>query len=203
VGEGIHGYVWDFLTRIGGQPYLNRGLYDRGDPVSQKGSFKGPLRRALAVRGVDLDACHLQGHREREPDLADPLARPRVSLAGEAAGIDPTLGEGIAQAIDYGAVVARELARAQHTGDWSFRGYRRRLLRSRLGQELIGTRHLANRLYGPRGRRYLDLFLTSARINRLGARFLAGRLHPAPLSLAVLPSLVAMPFVGAGRGRGG
>jgi len=189
VGEGIHGYVWDFPTRIHGQPYVNRGIYDRADPASQRGGLKEPLRRALAARGIDLDACHLQGHLERELDLTDPLARPRVLLAGEAAGIDPTLGEGIAQAIDYGEVVARELTRAQRTGDWSFRGYRRRLLRSRLGQELVGTRHLADRLYGPRGRRYLDLFLTSPRINRLGARFLAGRLHPAALSLVILPSV--------------
>jgi len=190
LGEGIHGYVWDFPTRLHGQPYLNRGIYDRGDAASQKGGLKEPLRRALAARGLDLDACHLQGHLERELDLADSLARPRVILAGEAAGIDPTLGEGIAQAIAYGDVVAQEVVRAHHTGDWSFRGYRRRLLRSRLGQELIGTRHLADRLYGPRGQRYLDLFLTSARVNRLGAGFLAGRIHPAALSLAILPSVV-------------
>jgi len=121
--------------------------------------------------------------------------------SGEAAGIDPALGEGIAQALAYGDLAARELLRAARTGDWSFTGYRRRLLRSRLGQELLGTRHLAARLYGPRGDRYLDLFLASARINRLGARFLAGRLHPALLSLAVLPSLAMMPFVG-GRVQG-
>jgi len=189
VSEGIHGYVWDFPTRIHGQPYINRGIYDRGDAASRKSGLKEPLRRALATRGLDLDAYHLQGHLERELDLADPLARPRVILAGEAAGIDPTLGEGIAQAIVYGDRVAREVVRAHHTGDWSFRGYRRRLLRSRLGQELIGTRHLADRLYGPHSRRYLDLFLTSARVNRLGAGFLAGRIHPAVLSLAILPSV--------------
>jgi flavin-dependent dehydrogenase len=201
MGEGIHGYVWDFPTRINGRPFVNRGIYDRGDPESAKGSLKEPLRRALADRGVDLDACHLQGHLERELDPAGPFARPRVLLAGEAAGIDPALGEGIAQALAYGDLAARELLRAARTGDWSFTGYRRRLLRSRLGQELLGTRHLAARLYGPRGDRYLDLFLASARINRLGARFLAGRLHPALLSLAVLPSLAMMPFVG-GRVQG-
>jgi flavin-dependent dehydrogenase len=201
MGEGIHGYVWDFPTRINGRLYINRGLYDRGDPDSAKGSLKEPLRRFLAARGVDLDACHLQGHLERELDPAGPFARPRVLLAGEAAGIDPALGEGIAQALAYGDLAARELLRAARSGEWSFTGYRRRLLRSRLGQELTGTRSLANRLYGPNGRRYLDLFLASPRINRLGTRFLAGRLHPALLSLAVLPSLVAMPFVGAGRDR--
>ena len=189
VREGIHGYVWDFPTCIAGCAYINRGIYDRGDAASQKGGLKEPLRRAMAQRGLDLDACRVQGHLERELDLADPLARPRAILAGEAAGIDPTLGEGIAQAIAYGDLVAQEVVRAHRTGDWSFRGYRRRLLRSRLGQELIGTRHLADRLYGPQGRRYLDLFLTSARVNRLGARFLAGRLHPAALSLAILPSV--------------
>jgi flavin-dependent dehydrogenase len=203
MGEGIHGYVWDFPTRINGRAYINRGLYDRGDPDSAKGGLKEPLRRFLAARGVDLDACHLQGHLERELDPGEPLARPRVLLTGEAAGIDPTLGEGIAQALAYGDLAARELLRAARTDDWSFAGYRRRLLRSRLGQELAGTRSLANRLYGPNGRRYLDLFLASARINRLGTRFLAGRLHPALLSLAVLPSLAAIPFIAAGAGRGG
>ena len=66
---------------------------------------------------------------------------------------------------------------------------------------MTGTRHLADRLYGPHGQRYLDLFLTSPRINRLGARFLAGRLHPVLLSIAVLPSLAAMLFAGLGRAR--
>jgi flavin-dependent dehydrogenase len=199
VAHGIHGYVWDFPTCIRGQSYINRGIYDRGDPGSRKGSLKGPFREALAERGVDLDAHRLRGHLEREIDLATPVARPRVLLAGEAAGIDPTLGEGISQALAYGALAARQLIDAHRRGDWTFRGYGRRLRRSRLGMELRGTVDLARRLYGPEGEDYLALFLRSPRINRLGARFLAGRLHPAALSMAILPSLAVHALWGRKR----
>jgi flavin-dependent dehydrogenase len=55
---------------------------------------------------------------------------------GEAAGIDPALGEGIAQAIAYGAVAGPYLADAIARDDLGFASFPEVLRRSRLGLDL-------------------------------------------------------------------
>ena len=71
-------------------------------------------------------------------------------LVGEAAGIDIATGEGIAQAIEYGATAAAYLGRAFERDDLGFASWRRHVDRHHVGWSLR-IRHLAYRaFYGHR-----------------------------------------------------
>ncbi len=195
VQVGLHGYLWDFPSPRPAGIGQHRGLYDRGDRASRKGSLKPLFREALAARGVDLEECHLGGYFERELPRGVAVAAPRLLLAGEAAGIDPLFGEGIAQALAHGGLVAQEIARAAARGDWSFRGAGGRFVRSRLGLELAGGRRLADRIYREGGGAAVVRLFSSPGIPALAAHHLAGRLHPATLAL-LAPPLLALGVLG-------
>jgi flavin-dependent dehydrogenase len=84
-----------------------------------------------------------------------------VLAVGDAAGIDGLTGEGIAVAMEQGAIAGDHVARALATGDVRFRGYRRALRRATVGRELALDRWLARMLYqrGPGWRDWLALVL--------------------------------------------
>ena len=75
------------------------------------------------------------------------MAVPRVLLAGDAVGADGIFGEGISMALGYGALAAQELTEAFERNDFSFRGYRNRVLRSPLGQSLSARWLITRILY--------------------------------------------------------
>jgi len=75
------------------------------------------------------------------------MSAPRVLLVGDAAGADPFLGEGISIALGYGALAAREIGEAFQHNEYSFNGYRRRVLGSALGQVLLARWFLAYVIY--------------------------------------------------------
>jgi flavin-dependent dehydrogenase len=75
------------------------------------------------------------------------MSVPRVLLVGDAAGADPFLGEGISIALGYGALAAREIGEAIEQNEFSFNGYRRRVLRSPLGQVLTARWVVAHIVY--------------------------------------------------------
>lgn len=75
------------------------------------------------------------------------MSVPRVLLVGDAAGADPFLGEGISIALGYGALAAHAIGEAFQQNEFSFDGYRRRVLRSALGQVLIARWVVAHIVY--------------------------------------------------------
>jgi len=75
------------------------------------------------------------------------MSVPRVLLVGDAAGADPLLGEGISIALGYGAFAAREIDEAFRQGDFSFSGYKRRVVRSALGRALFVRWAIAQLVY--------------------------------------------------------
>jgi hypothetical protein len=81
-------------------------------------------------------------------------------LVGEAAGIDPVTGEGIAQAIEYGALAGPFLASVLR-GEESLAGWTRRVNRSRLGVDLRIRRRLVHSFFGP-SRPSIERFLVSS-----------------------------------------
>ncbi|NTU54845.1 MAG: hypothetical protein HGA79_01180, partial [Anaerolineales bacterium] len=56
---------------------------------------------------------------------------------GDAAGADPIFGEGNSIALGYGNLAPREIQESIQRGEFSFRGFKRRVMRSALGQTLI------------------------------------------------------------------
>ena len=84
-------------------------------------------------------------------------------LAGEAAGIDPATGEGIAQAIEYGAMAGAFVARrvSASRGRVSVDDWAEEVEGSRLARDLrIRTRFM--RLFHGPGRAPLERLLTSS-----------------------------------------
>lgn len=130
----LHGYAWDFPTLVGGEPKVCRGAY----VIRTLGpdSPRDRLARYLADRGLDLARYKLKQYAERGFEPGADISRPRVLLAGEAAGIDIATGEGIAQAIEYGSVAARYLADAFDRDDLGFGSWRAFVERRHVGWQL-------------------------------------------------------------------
>jgi len=60
-----------------------------------------------------------------------------VLLVGDAVGADPIFGEGISIALGYGKLAAQEISESFQRNEFSFRGFKLRVVRSALGQTLI------------------------------------------------------------------
>ncbi len=148
VPSGIEGYTWDFPTQIQGQPMRCWGIYDANiHPNRARPPLKETLAGEMSRHGFDLGEFDLMGHPIRWFDPRAILSVPRVLLAGDAAGADPLLGEGISMALGYGALAAREIGEAFEQGEFSFGGYRRRVMQSGLGQTLIVRWAIARVIY--------------------------------------------------------
>ncbi len=159
VPEGIAGYVWDFPTRVQGQAMRCWGIYDTNILAgSNRPPLKSPLSAEMARLGLDLEQHELKGHPIRWFSPGNPLSVPRVLLAGDAAGADPLFGEGISMALGYGRAAAEAVLDAFTRDDFSFREYRRSILRSPLGQTLMVRWLISHIVYRLRWRWFQRLF---------------------------------------------
>jgi flavin-dependent dehydrogenase len=169
---GVEGYYWDFPAVVDGAPAVSRGIYHAN--FTPRADLKAHLARALAARGIDVARVRLKPFATRPLVPGSPLARDGVILVGEAAGIDATTGEGIAQAILMGGIAASHLARALRTGDLRLEGYAAAVRRSRVGRHLMQSAWLARRVYGPRGAAWRALLARDPLAREAGARWYAG-----------------------------
>jgi flavin-dependent dehydrogenase len=179
VSDGtLRGYAWDFPTVVGGRELVCRGVYELRAEDSGARNGQGPdvgvrLEARLAAQGARA-VGKPKRFAERGLTLSEPTAAPRVLLVGEAAGIDPVLGEGIAQAIQYGAAAGRYLARRLATGDLAFADWRRELSRTRLGIDLLVRSSVPNLFYGPTRPAFERWVTGSTRLASAGMRYFAG-----------------------------
>jgi menaquinone-9 beta-reductase len=187
----LRGYAWDFPTQVAGAPLVCRGVYllrtaGAAGPAQGVAPAAGAAPGApapgvrervaayLAARGLDLARYRLKQFAERGFEPGAEIARPRVLLAGEAAGIDIATGEGIGQAIEYGAVAGPYLARALARDDLGFADWRRTVERHHLGWQL-GIRHGCYRaFYGRRRAKIERLMPRLPALFRLGVQDFAG-----------------------------
>lgn len=173
--RSLPGYTWDFPTIVNGEELICRGIYhlkmkDEQIDIQEK------LRARLAAMGLDLDAYKNKRFAERGLDPTDTIASGPFLLCGEAAGIDPITGEGIAQAIEYGWMAgpfaAHVLAGDASTSEWTDR-----VLSSRLGRDLRIRTHMVKDFFGDR-RVDLETMLTaSVAPVRSGCRHFAALPH--------------------------
>jgi flavin-dependent dehydrogenase len=174
--RSLPGYYWEFPTLVDGRELVCRGVYllKRGDddPAVE---IQKVLEGRLAERGLSLSGYRKKRFAERGFERHVALARPRVLLVGEAAGIDAVTGEGIAQAIQYGAVAGRYLARQLDTGDLSFGDWSDEVTHTMIGHDLV-TRTLAVPLiYGPRRPQVEELLHDTPDVIRVGMQHFAGK----------------------------
>jgi menaquinone-9 beta-reductase len=138
VPENIAGYVWDFPTQVKGKAMRCWGIYDTNLLADEKRpQLKEPLAREMSRLGFNLDQHEIKGHPIRWFSPGNPMSAPRVVFVGDATGADPLFGEGISFALGYGALAAWEIGEATRRNEYSFKGYKSRVLRSTLGQALI------------------------------------------------------------------
>lgn len=172
----LPGYVWDFPTLLDGAELVSRGVYvlARGG-VRPRLEIQEVLERHLARKGLTLASYRRRRFAERgfEPHRA--LSRPRVLLVGEAAGIDPVTGEGIAQALFYGATAGSYLAARLAEGDLGFAGWPAAVRRSHVGRDLAYREKVVPLFYGP-ARPSVERFLRrSPDVLRLGLQHFGGK----------------------------
>jgi menaquinone-9 beta-reductase len=187
--RGDHpGYAWDFPTLVDGRSLVCRGVYSIVHGVG--GARVDPARMLQQrLERLGLEGGRVRRFAERGLPLAAPLAKGRALLVGEAAGIDPVLGEGIAQAILYGALAGRYLARRVE-GDRPFDDWRREVRTHRVGYDLRARRALLPLVYGP-GRPLLERWVTrSPALARAGAAYFAGERVPRRFLLRAFRDLV-------------
>ncbi len=191
VASGVEGYTWDFPTVIDGAPAVSRGIYHlnsrRAAPGEKDVPVKEVLRAFLARRGWDLDQVNLKAFAERGYAPAAEIARPGVLLAGEAAGVDPVTGEGIAQGLVYGELAARAIADGFARGDLGFRGYGAAVRGSFVGRHLAQAARLAPRVYGRRARKWATFLVREPLALEAGLTWYRGE----PLGLVTKARLAA------------
>jgi flavin-dependent dehydrogenase len=148
----VHGYAWDFPTVVDGEELVCRGIYHLKTGRDDEPDIAALLADRLRAQGVDPSRCRNKRYAERGFEPATRLARGARMLVGEAAGIDPVTGEGIAQAIEYGVLAGGFLARAlreQRDGAMVLDGWEREVASSRLGRDLRIRTRLMGLYYGP------------------------------------------------------
>ncbi len=157
IPDGVQGYLWDFPSIVNGRAMTNRDVFDSRILADRPRAKLVPALAAyLAGQQRNLAEVELQGHPERIYDPRGRYAAPHMLLAGDAAGVDPLLGEGIAWALRYGPVAAETLRLAHETGDFSFSDYDKRLRRRDVGRGLSQRIQLARFCYG-RSRSFIRL----------------------------------------------
>jgi menaquinone-9 beta-reductase len=174
--RSLTGYYWDFPTIVGGRELVCRGVYllrrsGEGSPVE----IQSILAAELDARGLELSRYKKKRYAERGFDLHAPLSRPRVLLIGEAAGIDPVTGEGIAQAVQYGAVAGSYLARKLRARDLTFGDWRDEVMTTMIGHDLAVRTLGVEAFYGAHRPHVERFLLDTPEFVRLGIQHFAGK----------------------------
>jgi flavin-dependent dehydrogenase len=165
--DGLEGYYWDFPIVMDGKRCVSRGIYHAN--LTPAKHVKKSLARHLKKRSVDIDDVELKPFSTR-PFVKDAqIAGDAWMLVGEAAGIDRTTGEGIAQAIVFARIAAKHLVKK------TFDAYGADIANSVMGRHLLQSAWLAPLVYGPRGKPFQDYLLKSDFAREVAARWYEGQ----------------------------
>lgn len=141
------GYFWDFPTVVGGREMVCRGIYHLRTEGHDDVDIQALMHERLASLGLDASKCKNKRFAERGFEPTSRIAGASWMLVGEAAGIDPVTGEGIAQAAEYGALAARFLAETLR-GTSQLEGWNDFVASSRLARDLSVRTWLVQAFYG-------------------------------------------------------
>ena len=133
-----------FLKKVG---FHREQAVDPKEPAILQCDAGSTMAGSLEERDRDLEDFKIKGHPIRWWEPSNSFARPRILLAGDAAGVDPLFGEGISLALGYGDVVADTVIDAFARNDFSYSSYRSRLLNHWLLWQLPWRTRLAKAAY--------------------------------------------------------
>ena len=174
--RALSGYYWDFPTVVNGEDLVCRGVYylHRG-ASGPPAEIQDVLAEALRARGLDLATFRKKRYAERGFFRGGPLAVRRALLVGEAAGIDAVTGEGIAQAVQYGAVAGKYLAEKIDEGDFGFDDWAARVRGTMIGRDLMVREAAFGLFYGPRRPNVERFLLECPDFIRVGLQHFSGK----------------------------
>ena len=137
-----------FPCLVAGVPSFNRGIFDsRVYPDRVPAKLHKVFDEALKDQRAVCRALHVVSPSGALVRSRRIYAQPNVLLVGDAAGVEPTFGEGISYALRYGAIAAQYLVRSFQRSDFSFQDYRDRLLASPMGITLLFQSIIAKQMY--------------------------------------------------------
>lgn len=185
VAAGIRGYAWSFPCLIDGRPHLNVGIYDQCprlavDPAGAKASLIDRLPAAfpdLPLGGLRTRKLGFKAFPIRWYDGGDRFAQGRAILAGDAAGVDPLMGEGISCAFEHGKLAAEGIASFLDGDRAALARYDDALHRGALGRKLGTLAFAARTFYGPRHRIFFRLARLSRCAQQIGLDWYNGARH--------------------------
>jgi geranylgeranyl reductase family protein len=203
VSRGINGYSWSFPCLIGGAPHLNVGIYDQR-PRELEGEG-GEQKRMIAELVAAFPELPLDGLKRRATrwhsfpirwfDARDSYARGRVMLAGDAAGVDPLMGEGISCAFEHGKMAANAICKFLDGDSGAIRAYDQSLHKGSVGRKLSKLAFAARHFYGPRSRLFFRIAGVSRRAQEIGVDWYNGARHLDEMPTRQLIALWARAFL--------
>jgi flavin-dependent dehydrogenase len=185
VSGGINGYSWSFPCLIGGAPHLNVGIYDqRAHEFTEKSGEQARMIAELVAAFPELPLDGLARHATRWHSFPirwfnarDSYARGRVILAGDAAGVDPLMGEGISCAFEHGKLGANAIGKFLDGNGDALRAYDRALHTGTVGKKLRKLAFAARHFYGPRHKLFFRIASISRRAQEFGVDWYNGARH--------------------------
>jgi geranylgeranyl reductase family protein len=193
VSGGVRGYSWSFPCMIDGRPHLNVGIYDQHprdrdkrprDFTEKSGGEQTRMLTEVAAAFPEfpLDAMARRAMTWKSfPirwfDAADRYARGRVILAGDAAGVDPLMGEGISCAFEHGKIAAGAITAFIDGDEDALGGYDRSLHEGAVGRKLAKLAFAARHFYGAHHRLFFRVARTSRRAHEIGVDWYNGARH--------------------------
>ncbi|HEY6420057.1 MAG TPA: FAD-dependent monooxygenase [Candidatus Binataceae bacterium] len=185
VSGGIKGYAWSFPCMIGGRAHLNVGIYDQHPRESaaaggEQARMLVELRNAfpeLALGGLGRQAMSFKAFPIRWFDAGERYVNGRAMLAGDAAGVDPLMGEGISCAFEHGRLAGRAIARAFGGDTDGLAAYDTALHDGAVGIKLRKLAFAARHFYGRRSRAFFRIARLSRRARELGVDWYNGAAH--------------------------
>jgi len=103
---GLQGYCWEFPGLENGNKIIKHGIFNSNIhpnlfTISTKKCFENYLNK----NSVQMDEYRIKSQSVYLFDKKNYISKPRVLLAGDAAGVDPLFGEGISYSLGYGEII--------------------------------------------------------------------------------------------------
>jgi flavin-dependent dehydrogenase len=185
VDRDVAGYAWAFPCLIDGRPHVNVGIYEQ-HPHHWSGGRGVQQRMVEALDAAFPEFCLARRPRSAQGFKSFPirwfdgrpqLARGRTILAGDAAGVDPLMGEGISYAFEHARLAAPAIAGFLDGDDGALDRYSRAVSDGAIGRKLRKLAFAARRFYGSRHRIYFRLAGANRRAQEIGVDWYNGAAH--------------------------
>lgn len=166
LNSGVHGYFWVFPSEVSDRSVINTGVMHL--PPYGSTNVMDVFRQTLQQYGYrTAPDARIRCYPELAYHPRRPIAGGNILLVGDAAGIEPLTGEGLAQCFAYGSHAGRFAKEQLDQSNTQMTSFRKRIARSTVGREMRMARWIAGRIYGSNWRFWVDLFLKRSRVGEL------------------------------------